>query len=193
MKRAAEFGWKAGLISASAIILVDASAAIAILLGMRRSIPVFHFVPQWALWLGGVIFFGYGAYVAFGPTKKERDIDIIPWHHHFGSAFLLAITNPSTYLSFAVIGLMVARFTRDPLSVRMAIIAGFLCGALLWWSTLVFIAFSQRKRYLGTQYIKRVTGIVIMILAVFTCFGGAHEARHFAKFFMQRPPQSQKQ
>lgn len=183
MKRTIDFGLRAGIFSSLAVIVVDTAAIIFILLGLHKSLPILHFVPRWAFFVGAIGFFLYGAYIAFMPTKAVHEKSI-PWHRHFGSAVLLTITNPSTYLSFAVIGLMVSRFTKESLIARMEITAGFFIGCVVWWAVLVMVAFSQRKRYAGSQNLQRTIGIIIMVLAIGTCFSTNQGLRHLVQVIM---------
>lgn len=183
MKRTIESGIRAGSIAGIAIVTVDTLATITLLLGIHHSVPLFHIIPRWVLIIGGLGFFTYGALMAFGPEKKTAQQEI-PWHHHFGSALLLTLSNPSTYMSFAITGMLVSRFMQSAISTKLAVASGFFIGASLWWALLITIAFTQRKRYQNLHHTQRIVGTIIMILAIITCFSSIHQMRHFANIFI---------
>jgi threonine/homoserine/homoserine lactone efflux protein len=95
----------------------------------------------------------------------------LPWHKHFFSSALIALTNPSTYVSFGVIGLLLSRFVERPLFARIEVMVGFFIGALIWWCFLAYLAFNQRHRYYGTTGLQRAIGFIIILLAILTLFG----------------------
>jgi threonine/homoserine/homoserine lactone efflux protein len=94
----------------------------------------------------------------------------LPWHKHFFTAAIIALTNPSTYFSFGIIALLLSRFMEKPIFDRIEVATGFFIGAFLWWCTLAFVAFNQRRRYLNAQYLHRIIGIIIMALSLFAFF-----------------------
>lgn len=167
MKRTAEHGLRAGILSGLAIVVIDSIAAVLILTSLHRSIPFLHKLPLWVHIVGGCIIFFYGLRTAL--TNPTFNLEAkLPWHKHFFTAAAIALTNPSTYFSFGIIALLLSRFMEKTIFDRIEIATGFFIGAFLWWCALAFVAFSQRKRYLNAQYLHRIIGIIIMALSLFT-------------------------
>jgi threonine/homoserine/homoserine lactone efflux protein len=164
IKRTAQHGLRAGIISGFAIVLIDTAATIIILLGLHHSRYTFQTIPDWIFIIGSLLVFFYGLRMIFTDPLKTISRDL-PWHTHFITSFILALTNPSTYLAFGVIGLFLTRFIDQPLFTRAQVAIGFFIGALLWWSGLVYTAFTQRKRYEKAVFLNKVIGAIIMILA----------------------------
>ena len=165
MKRTAEHGLRAGIISGLAIALIDTAVTIFILIGLHHSQRSFYHIPFWLFLIGTIIVFFYGLRMLFADPLKTIERDL-PWHKHFFGSFILALTNPSTYLAFGVIGLFLTRFIDRPFFTRAQVAVGFFIGAFLWWSFLAFIAFTQRKRYEKAVFLNKIIGIIIMVLAV---------------------------
>lgn len=165
MKRTMQHGLKAGIISGFAIALIDTIATVIILIGLHHSRYSFNYIPQWFLIIGSIIVFFYGLRMVLADPLKTLERDL-PWHEHFIASIVLALTNPSTYLAFGVIGVFLTRFVDRPLFTRAQVAIGFFIGALLWWSVLAFIAFTQRKRYQKAVFLNKIIGGIIMLLAV---------------------------
>jgi len=165
MKRTAQHGLRAGVLSGFAIVLIDTTATMVILLGLHHSNYSLHYIPSWVFIIGSLIVFFYGVRMILADPLKSIERDL-PWHTHFLTSFVLALTNPSTYLAFGVIGLFLNRFVDQPLFTRAQVVIGFFIGALLWWSFLIYIAFTQRKRYEKAVILNKIIGFIILILAV---------------------------
>lgn len=170
MRRTAQFGLRAGVISGLAIVFIDTLAAALVLLGLHTTVPYIKQLPPWLHIVGGCVIFAYGIRILLSAPLQHAEKDL-PWHRHFLSSLLVALSNPSTYFSFGIIALLLTRFIDQPLFARVEVIVGFFIGALLWWCTLAMIAFTQRARYLGASGLQRVVGFIIIILAVITFFG----------------------
>lgn len=165
MRRTTQHGLRAGIISGLAIALIDTAATVFILLGLHHSRRTFYHIPQWLFIVGSVIVFFYGLRILMADPLKEIERDL-PWHKHFFASFILALTNPSTYLAFGVIGLFLTRFIDQPLFTRAQVAIGFFIGAFLWWSFLAYVSFTQRKRYQKAVFLNKIIGVIIMVLAV---------------------------
>jgi threonine/homoserine/homoserine lactone efflux protein len=165
MKRTANHGLRAGIISGLAIALVDTAATVVILLGLHHSRTTFSYIPQWLFIMGSLIVFFYGLRMVLADPLKTINRDL-PWHKHFFASAVLALTNPSTYLAFGVIGVFLNRFVDQPLFTRAQVAVGFFIGAFIWWSFLAYIAFTQHKRYEKAVILNKIIGVIIMILAV---------------------------
>jgi threonine/homoserine/homoserine lactone efflux protein len=165
MKRTVKHGLRAGIISGLAIALIDTLVALIILLGLHHSQRTFTHVPHWLFIIGTLIVFFYGLRMLLADPLKTIERDL-PWHKHFFASIILALTNPSTYLAFGVIGVFLTKFVDRPLFTRAQVAVGFFIGAFIWWSLLAYIAFTQRKRYEKAVFLNKIIGIIIMILAV---------------------------
>jgi threonine/homoserine/homoserine lactone efflux protein len=165
MKRTSRHGLRAGIISGLAIALVDTIATVLILLGLHHSQETFHFIPEWLFIIGSIIIFFYGLRILLADPLKTIERDL-PWHEHFFTSIVLALTNPSTYLAFGVIGLFLTHFVDRPLFTRAQVAVGFFIGAFLWWSVLAYITFTQRKRYEKAVFLNKIIGVLIMVLVV---------------------------
>lgn len=170
MKRTAEFGLRAGILSGLAIVTIDTIGIVAILLGLHKTMYYFNHIPRWLHIGGATIIFFYGLRILFSNPIKSID-DALPWHKHFLSSAVLALTNPSTYFSFGVIALLISRFIDQPLFGRIEIAVGFFIGSLAWWCSLAFIAFTNRKKLLAHN-IQQVVGVIIMVLALMSFIPG---------------------
>jgi threonine/homoserine/homoserine lactone efflux protein len=165
IKRTAQHGLKAGIISGFAVVVIDTIATVIILLGLHHSSTTFRYFPTWLFIIGSIIVFFYGLRMILADPLKTVDRDL-PWHTHFITSAVLALTNPSTYLAFGVIGLFLTRFIDQPLFTRAQVIIGFFIGASLWWGTLAYVAFTQRKRYEKAVFLNKIIGGIIMLLAI---------------------------
>ncbi len=165
MKRTVNHGLRAGIISGLAIALIDTAATLVILLGLHHSRTSLYHIPNWLFIIGSLIVFFYGLRMILADPLKTIERDL-PWHKHFFASIVLALTNPSTYLAFGVIGLFLNRFIDQPLFTRAQVAIGFFIGAFIWWSVLAYIAFTQRKRYEKAVALNKIIGILIMALAV---------------------------
>ncbi|MEO5646107.1 MAG: LysE family transporter [Candidatus Paceibacterota bacterium] len=165
MKRTVQHGLRAGIISGLAIALTDTAAAVIILLGLHHSIRTFNHIPHWLYILGSLIVFFYGLRMLLADPLKTIERDL-PWHKHFFASIILALTNPSTYLAFGVIGAFLTRFVDRPLFTRAQVAVGFFIGAFIWWSMLAFVAFTQKNRYEKAVFLNKIIGGIIMVLAI---------------------------
>lgn len=165
MKRTIDHGLRAGIISGLAIALTDTIAAVIILVGLHHSNGFFNHIPQWLFILGTIIVFFYGLRMVLADPLKTIERDL-PWHEHFFASIVLALTNPSTYLAFGMIGIFLTRYVDQPIFTRAQVAIGFFIGAFLWWLMLAIVAFTQRKRYEKAVFLNKIIGAIIMILAV---------------------------
>ncbi|MES2224846.1 MAG: LysE family transporter [Patescibacteria group bacterium] len=184
MKRTVTHGLRAGIIAGFAIALIDTVVALIILLGLHHSRRTFTHIPHWLFVIGTLIVFFYGLRMVLADPLKTIERDL-PWHKHFFASIILALTNPSTYLAFGVIGLFLTKFIDRPLFTRAQVALGFFVGAFVWWSLLAYIAFTQRKRYEKAVFLNKIIGVIIMILSALALWhnlSGPHPA-----FFIKLP------
>lgn len=163
MKRTAEFGIKAGIVSAITIALIDTSIAVLLLLGLNHSIPFLMHIPRYVHMFGIIFIFIYGIYL-FTKKAKKSFAENHPLKKHFYDTLIISLVNPSTYISFGVIALLLTRFLGSSLFGRIEILIGFFLGAISWWLTLVYIAFNKRNHITAPEMQKWV-GAIIMLLS----------------------------
>ena len=181
MKRSALHGHRAGIIAGLAIALIDTVAMALILLSLHHSIPFLRHVPLSARIIGSVIVFGYGLHMIIATTTYASR-ETLPWHRHFLGSALMTLSNPSTYVSFGLIGLMLARYIDKPLFTKLEVAVGFFIGAWLWWWALTFFAVTHRS-HLEATYLRKLVGIIIMILAIGTLVSSLTTVPHVPILF----------
>lgn len=185
MKRTTEFGLRAGIIAACAIVLVDTIAATAIIFGLHHTFPRIGNFPGWFHLIGALIVFFYGFRILMSVPNTESHTPK-PWHRHFLNTIVVIFTNPSTYFSFGAIGLFVIRLSDNPLPSRIVTLIGFAIGATIWWWTLIYIAASQRERYFKKDSIHKIIGGLIMILAIASLFFPIHQGTSHRYSFIEK-------
>lgn len=169
IKRTAIHGLRAGIIAALAVVLVDGVVASVFLLGFYQPFRQVHTIPFTVSLIGAVFVFFYGLKI-FNDTGVSEVKEPKDWHHHFLGTLTMLATNPTTYVSFASIAVLLTRFIIKPLETRMFVALGFFLGALAWWITLILIAHEHRDHYLKNTTIRKIMGGIIMVLAVFTIY-----------------------
>ncbi len=163
VKRTAEFGLRAGLAGGAAVILIDTAVAILILFGIHHSHSFFIHIPKGVRFIIALCIFMYGITLF---RKKAAPVHIDhPLDKHFSETMLLSLANPSTYVSFGIIALLLTRFIGMPVFNRTEVVIGFLVGAVLWWGSLVALSHHHRDR-IGISQLQKIVGILIMGLAV---------------------------
>ncbi len=165
IQRTAQFGLRAGMISAFTIAVIDTLAAVLVLLGIHAYLPLLT-LPRKFHALGTLAILIYGVYLFF---RKEQVVSLAihPVQKHVWDTFLISFTNPSTYISFGVIALLCTRFVHSSLFDRIELSIGFFIGAIAWWLTLVRLAFTH-KEWLNVPRLQKVVALLIIILALGT-------------------------
>lgn len=112
--------------------------------------------------IGGKILFDHSVSTPATPMRGN----IIT---NFASAFLITITNPLTFISFAGIfaAIGIPDIT-DDLTKGVLLIAGVFVGSGAWWSFLTTIAgfFRVRVTEVSLRWINRVSGILILSFGI---------------------------
>jgi threonine/homoserine/homoserine lactone efflux protein len=127
---------------------------------------------EWIRLLGGIIICLIGIRVFFVNTQKKMAPTRSPNHvSAFGSAFLIAITNPITVITFAVMfagfGLVGsnAQYGSASLTVFGVFVGSGFIWLTLWGMTLMF---RERFDFGRMKWINKIAGIVILIFGVST-------------------------
>ncbi len=163
IKRTAQYGLKAGVISGITIALIDTIMAMLILFGLSHSRSLFFHVPKEIHTILAACVFMYG--VTLFNKKPALESVAVPIEKHFTETLLACLINPSTYISFGVISLLLTRFIGQPIFNRTEVLIGFFLGAVLWWTILVLLSFRHRHHVSALQ-LQKVVGILIIILSV---------------------------
>jgi threonine/homoserine/homoserine lactone efflux protein len=112
------------------------------------------FVIDWMLreefWIrivGGLLLIAIGIVYWVKKPKSLKDVGGESAHSDFVTTLLLALTNPTTVLSFlavlAVLGLGESR----PKTLTLFLVAGIFTGSMLWWIALALITGHFRERF----------------------------------------------
>jgi threonine/homoserine/homoserine lactone efflux protein len=88
----------------------------------------------------------------------------------YTSALFLTATNPMTILAFA--GIFAGAGLADS-RMPLIVVVGVFCGSLLWWLLLTTMVSLLRSRFTPPimVWVNRISGVVIMLFALFTLFG----------------------
>jgi putative LysE/RhtB family amino acid efflux pump len=87
----------------------------------------------------------------------------------YTSTFLLTITNPITILSFGAVFAVAGAVAPDgDLFAAWTLVAGVLCGSLLWFSALCGFSrlFRHRIDAEGMRVISRASGVLVIVFGV---------------------------
>ena len=127
---------------------------------------------EWIRLLGGIIISLIGIRIFFVNTQKRTTPTRSPsLFSAFGSAFLIAITNPITIITFAVMfagfGLVGSNAKYGSASLT---VFGVFVGSGLIWLTLwgMSLMFRERFDFGRMKWVNKIAGIVILIFGVST-------------------------
>ncbi len=129
----------------------------------------------WIRLVGGVLLIGIGIVYYAKKPKSLKEAGGEGAHSDFVTTLLLALTNPTTVLSFlavlAVLGLGESR----PKTLTLFLVAGIFVGSMLWWIVLALITGHFRERFddRAVLWMNRIAafaiggfGVVTMLLAL---------------------------
>ena len=127
---------------------------------------------EWIRLLGGIVICLIGVKVFFLETQKKITSTRSPnLFSAFGSAFLIAITNPITIITFAVMfagfGLVGsnAKYGSASLTVFGVFVGSSFIWLTLWGMSLIF---RERFDFGRMKWVNKIAGIVILIFGVST-------------------------
>ncbi len=163
MKRAAQYGLRAGIAGGVAVAIVDTAVALLILFGFHYSHAFFIHTPRSLYILIALCIFFYG--LTLFRKKPTAQIPDHPLEKHFTETVLLSLANPSTYISFSVIALLLSRFIGASFFDRIEVLVGFALGAVGWWILVALFSHHNRDR-IGIGFLQKSVGILIMGLAI---------------------------
>ena len=163
VKRTAEFGLRAGFAGGGAVVLIDTAVALLVLFGIHHSHSFLIHIPKGVRLVIALCIFMYGV-TLFRKKATPPPIDH-PLEKHFSETVLLSLANPSTYVSFGIIALLLTRFIGISFFSRTEVLLGFFIGAVAWWGSLVALSHHHRDR-IGIAQLQKIVGVLIMTLAV---------------------------
>jgi threonine/homoserine/homoserine lactone efflux protein len=139
------------------------------------------FVIDWMLreefWIrlaGGLLLIGIGIVYYVKKPKSLKDAGGEGAHSDFVTTMLLALTNPTTVLSFLAVLAILGLGENRPKTLTLFLVAGIFLGSMLWWITLALITGYFRERFddRAVLWMNRIAafaiggfGVITMILA----------------------------
>jgi threonine/homoserine/homoserine lactone efflux protein len=128
---------------------------------------------EWIRLLGGIIICLIGVKVFFLETQKKITPTKSPNHFSaFGSAFLIAITNPITIITFVVMfaGLGLVTGSNSQYGSASLTVFGVFVGSGFIWLTLwgMSLVFRERFDFGRMKWVNKIAGIAILIFGVST-------------------------
>jgi threonine/homoserine/homoserine lactone efflux protein len=128
---------------------------------------------EWIRLLGGIIICLIGVKVFFLETQKKITPTKSPNHFSaFGSAFLIAITNPITIITFVVMfaGLGLVIGSNSQYGSASLTVFGVFVGSGFIWLTLwgMSLVFRERFDFGRMKWVNKIAGIAILIFGVST-------------------------
>jgi threonine/homoserine/homoserine lactone efflux protein len=126
---------------------------------------------EWIRLLGGIIICLIGVKVFFLETQKKITPTKSPNHiNAFGSAFLIAITNPITIITFVVMfaGLGLVVGSNSQYGSASLTVFGVFVGSGFIWLTLwgMSLIFRERFDFGRMTWVNKIAGIVIFIFGI---------------------------
>ncbi len=142
---------------------------------------VINFLMREEFWIrvvGGILLVGIGiVYYRKPPQSLARNEEGSSVHSDFVSTFLLTLTNPTTVLSFMAVLTALGMGGHRAWWLTLLLVAGILCGSMLWWIVLVTLVNWLRDRFNDNsmRWMNRIAGLAIGGFGIFTfVMGMAH-------------------
>ena len=116
--------------------------------------------------IGGAVLIVMGVKLLLkGPAEKRNGNDERGLWGDFFSTFVLTLTNPMTFVAFAVIfATLGVGVVRGHSVLTIELVAGVFLGSGAWWTVVVALVdlFRGRFRYRTLLVVNRVTGVFVM-------------------------------
>jgi threonine/homoserine/homoserine lactone efflux protein len=173
IQRTMNKGFISGLVSGFGAAMADVIYAIIAGFGISM-IKDFLIEYQMPIRVAGSLFLAYVGYRIFmaNPAKEVRRLrnEGQNYYKDFGTSFLVTISNPITIIAFGAIfaGFDMVDKQSGFFSILVLIVLVF-AGALSWWLALISVVslFRKRIRLRNLLWINRVTGILIILFALY--------------------------
>ncbi len=168
IQRTIERGWKSGVLSGVGVALADTLYGAVAGFGISLVIQFLIREEFWFRLIGGILLIGIGVvYFCKPPGSPHADARRYSAESALVSTFLLALTNPTTVLSFLAVLATLGLGKHRPLWQTSFLVAGIFCGSMTWWVILASMVSLLRSRITDRtmRWMNRVAGIAI------GCFG----------------------
>jgi threonine/homoserine/homoserine lactone efflux protein len=157
-------GWLAGLISGLGAATADTIyGGIA---GFSISFVILFLLHEefWIRLFGGTLLIALGIRYYFKkPQSLEDGKQTESAHSDYISALLLNLTNPTTVLSFLAVLAALGMGQHRSWWLKLLLVAGIFCGAMIWWLAVVFAGSHFRGRFddRAMLWMNRIAGLAI--------------------------------
>jgi len=101
----------------------------------------------WIRTVGGMLLIAIGAVYALRKPKSLKDAGGESAHSDFVTTLLLALTNPTTVLSFLAVLAILGLGESRPKTLTLFLVAGIFVGSMTWWILLALITGHFRERF----------------------------------------------
>jgi len=101
----------------------------------------------WIRTVGGMLLIAIGAVYALRKPKSLKDAGGESAHSDFVTTLLLALTNPTTVLSFLAVLAILGLGESRPKTLTLFLVAGIFVGSMMWWIVLALITGHFRERF----------------------------------------------
>jgi threonine/homoserine/homoserine lactone efflux protein len=118
----------------------------------------------WIRLVGGMLLIGIGIRYYFKkPQSLEDEKQKKSTHSDYISALLLNLTNPTTVLSFLAVLAALGMGQHKSWWLKLLLVAGIFCGAMLWWIAIVVAGSHFRGRFddRAMLWMNRIAGLAI--------------------------------
>lgn len=179
IQRTLSKGRNSGLISGMGTAVTDTFFAAIAVLSLTFIQDLITEYKDWVMLFGGIIVFLFGLQLFFrNPVTQIHRLDgkTKKYWQDFFSAILMTISNPGAlFLILGLLALMGLDTSNIESSYTMAsTLWGVFIGCSVWWFTLstTINIFRNKFRLKILILINRVSGVVIMVLGIISCFQG---------------------
>lgn len=181
IRRSLRSGWRAGFVTGLGVAVADSLFGLVAGLGLTAVSQALIREEQWMRLFGGLVLLvvGLQIYRARPPAEGGEEKRESQWRN-FLSAFILAVTNPLTVLSFAAvfIGLGFGNSTGENHWMALIFVLGIFLGSSVWWIVLSYGAAHFRRSITPHRlsWINKACGVLILLFAVGTLISYAMHA-----------------
>lgn len=170
--RTLEGGFWYGFITGLGSSVADVIYAIAGIFGITFISSFLQRNEKICSFCGAVLIFCYGVIIIRKKPKNMNHVIEVKGKTYlagFISAFLIAIMNPSTVLSFVVAFSTFGLIDQYSISEGAQIVLGILLGTGIWWGTLSLLVHRGRKKITENIYKKMnfILGTLLILFAVY--------------------------
>lgn len=170
IKHAAQQGIREGMTVSLGAVAADAIYAALAIFGVSAVTGFISGQETLIKLVGGLLVFGFGLRVYFTHPRIETEKGVASALADMAAAFLLTLTNPGVILGFVAIlgGLGTWRPIAGDHLGALSMLAGVICGALLWWSAICWLVSHMTGR-IDDAWLERanhIAGTLLMLFAL---------------------------